>query len=36
MSRSNRIIFLALIAALTAGVVTLFVQNRALQAQVAR
>lgn len=34
MSRSNRIIFLALIAALAAGVVSLLVQNRALAAQV--
>jgi len=34
MSKTNRIFFLAFIAVLALGAVTLMVQNRALQAQV--
>jgi len=34
MSKANRFVFLALIAALGTGVVALVVQNRALSAQV--
>ncbi len=36
MNKWNRIIFLALIAALGTGVVALMAQNRALQAQVGK